>query len=239
MSALAPWVLAVAWGVLAATPLARRARRSAPRSHTGALASPHRAERGQVTPKRWGRHVGGGVNAAVRGAVRGAVPGAVRAVVGRVVEERRRRRLETVVLTELPVAVDLLAVAVGAGCTPYLAVETAARWAPPELGARLGDVGRACALGRSFADALDDLATRLPVLRPLADALLSSDRYGAPVGDALARLAAEQRTALRRRAEERARTAPVRLLFPLIFLVLPAFGLLTVVPAVLAGLGGS
>jgi hypothetical protein len=32
---------------------------------------------------------------------------------------------------------------------------------------------------------------------------------------------------------------PVRLLFPLIFLVLPAFGLLTVVPAVLAGIGGT
>jgi hypothetical protein len=29
---------------------------------------------------------------------------------------------------------------------------------------------------------------------------------------------------------------PVRLLFPLVFLVLPAFGLLTVVPALLSGL---
>ena len=63
-------------------------------------------------------------------------------------------------------------------------------------------------------------------------------RLGAAVDDALARLAAESRRDLRRRAEARARTVPVRLLFPLVFLVLPAFGLLTVVPAVAAGFRG-
>src|SRR5436190_172863 len=58
----------------------------------------------------------------------------------------------------------------------------------------------------------------------------------APVGDALARLAGEERAALRRRAEAHARKVPVRLLFPLVFLVLPAFVLLTVVPGLAAGL---
>ena len=57
--------------------------------------------------------------------------------------------------------------------------------------------------------------------------------------DALIRLATEQRAVLRRRAETQARTVPVRLLFPLVFLVLPAFGLLTVVPALLAGFSRS
>ena len=65
----------------------------------------------------------------------------------------------------------------------------------------------------------------------------AADRTGAPVAPALERLAAEERTQLRRRAEARARKVPVRLLFPLVFLVLPAFGLLTVVPALLAGFG--
>jgi tight adherence protein C len=139
----------------------------------------------------------------------------------------------------LPVTVDLLAVAVGAGCTPFLAVDAVAPWAPPVLGARLDEVRHACALGRAFEAALDDLASAIPRLRPLADALLASDRFGAPVGEALARLAAEQRTTLRRHAEARARTVPVRLLFPLVFLVLPAFALLTVVPAVLGGLGAT
>jgi tight adherence protein C len=74
-------------------------------------------------------------------------------------------------------------------------------------------------------------------LRALADALLATDRLGVPVGPVLARLAHEERTALRRAAEAHARRIPVRLLFPLVFLVLPAFVLLTVVPGLAAGLG--
>jgi hypothetical protein len=136
----------------------------------------------------------------------------------------------------VPVTVDLLAVAVGAGCTPYGAVEVAARWAPAAIAGRLGAVPRACALGSAFGVALDQLAVDAPRLRPLTDALAVSDRLGAPIGPALAALGVEERAALRRRAETHARTVPVRLLFPLVFLVLPAFGLLTVVPAVLAGL---
>ena len=72
--------------------------------------------------------------------------------------------------------------------------------------------------------------------RPVTDVLLASDRLGAPAGPALTRLAHDVRADLRRRAEARARTLPVKLLFPLVFLVLPAFGLLTVVPALLAAL---
>jgi len=152
------------------------------------------------------------------------------------VRTRRRSRRDDAELTaELPVTLDLLGVAVDAGCTPYLAVDLALRWAPPAMATRLAGVRGACALGATFADALDDLAAHAPRLRPLADALLASDRLGAPVGPALARLSAEQRAELRRGAEAHARRVPVRLLFPLVFVVLPAFGLLTVVPTLLAG----
>ena len=147
----------------------------------------------------------------------------------------RARRDGSALGAELPVTLDLLGVAVGAGCTPYLAVGMAARWAPPGMAVRLSGVQDACALGATFADALDDIAARAPPLRPLADALLASDRLGAPVGPALARLAAEQRAELRRHAETHARRVPVRLLLPLVFVVLPAFGLLTVIPTLLAG----
>jgi tight adherence protein C len=131
----------------------------------------------------------------------------------------------------------LLGVAVGAGCTPYLAVEVAASWSPPAVAASLSAVLRACALGVSFDTALTDAVRATPRLRPLGDALLAAERFGSPVGPVLARLAAEERTALRRRAEAHARRVPVRLLFPLVFLVLPAFVVLTVVPGVAAGLG--
>jgi pilus assembly protein TadC len=216
-------VLGLAWGALAATPLAMRARRQYVDLRLRPL-RPVRAVPARPAPVLLGRVIGPLSESAV-----GRVLAGARARHG-------ARRDGAALGAELPVTLDLLGVAVGAGCTPYLAVDMAARWAPPGMAARLAGVQDACALGATFAEALDDVAARSPPLRPLADALLASDRLGAPVGPALARLAAEQRAELRRHAETHARRVPVRLLFPLVFVVLPAFGLLTVIPTLLAGL---
>lgn len=151
---------------------------------------------------------------------------------------RSGRRRDDQLARELPAAVDLLAVAVSAGATPFGAVEIAARWASPTVGASFATVLATCRLGASFETALATTARRDPRLAPLTSVLATGIRLGAAVNDSLARLAAESRRDLRRRAEARARTVPVRLLFPLVFLVLPAFGLLTVVPAVAAGFRG-
>ena len=215
-------VLGLAWGALAATPLAMRARHQRVDLRLRPL-QPARATPVRTPPRLLGR-----VLAPVSSGVVGRVLAGARA-------RQRARRDGSALGAELPVTLDLLGVAVGAGCTPYLAVGMAARWAPPGMAVRLSGVQDACALGATFADALDDIAARAPPLRPLADALLASDRLGAPVGPALARLAAEQRAELRRHAETHARRVPVRLLFPLVFVVLPAFGLLTVIPTLLAG----
>ena len=149
---------------------------------------------------------------------------------------RRRRRQEAVIRRELPVVIDLVGVAVSAGCTPFHAVEQAARYGPTQTAASLRGVTQACAQGRSLDDALRRLGTSVATLRPLADALRTSARLGTPAAPALGRLAAEVRGDVRRRAEARARTVPVRLCFPLVICVLPAFALLTVVPVVLTGL---
>jgi pilus assembly protein TadC len=97
-------------------------------------------------------------------------------------------------------------------------------------------VVRACALGQGFDDALRELGARMPPVRVLTDTLRTSARLGTPAAPALGRLAADVRADLRRRAEARARTVPVRLCFPLVGCILPAFALLTVVPVVLDGL---
>jgi pilus assembly protein TadC len=159
-------------------------------------------------------------------------------VLSGVIRHRVGRRRDEQLARELPAAVDLLAVAVSAGATPFGAVETAARWAPPAVGAAFSAVLAHCRLGSSFEAALDIAARRDRPLAPLTSVLATGARLGAAVNDSLGRLAAESRRDLRRRAEARARTVPVRLLFPLVFLVLPAFGLLTVVPAVAAGFRG-
>lgn len=139
-------------------------------------------------------------------------------------------------MAELPVVIDLLGVAVGAGCSPYIALEVAAQWAPPLAAARLGKVQEACRLGAGLAEALAAAGRSSAPLRPLTDTLATTVRLGAPIGPVLMRLAADARSDLRRAAEARARSVPVRLLFPLVLCVLPAFGLLTIVPTIVVGL---
>jgi tight adherence protein C len=226
VTAMLPWVLGAAWGAVLALPIARRAARVEVAARATSLSLRPRSRRvGRVPSARlvmWWHERSDGVVLRVLRSLR---------------SRRSTRGVDAALARDLPVAVDLLGVAVGAGCTPYLAVEVAARWSPASVADAFDDVMRSCALGLDFEHALDAAARATPRLRPLADALLATDRLGVPVGPVLARLADEDRTALRRAAEAHARRIPVRLLFPLVFLVLPAFVLLTVVPGLAAGLG--
>jgi len=131
-------------------------------------------------------------------------------------------------------AADLAVAVVAAGLTPYLAVEILAGSVPEPAASRLRAVLAATRAGERLADALDAEVARSPALAPLLAILAASERTGAAAGPALGRLAASSRARIRRRAMTRARTVPVRLLFPLVFLVLPAFLVLTVAPVVLA-----
>ncbi len=229
VDAALPWAIAVGWGVIVSTPIVVVARRRSVRAQTRSLA-PHHSPAGRLDRGRLRRST-----AAVTTQL-AARTGAVGRVVRGVRRTRARRRRDAELRRAVPIAVDLVGVAVGAGATPYLAVRVAAEWAPAEVATPLARVDRACRLGAPFADTMEELGAEYPSLFPMAETLVASDRLGAPVGPALARIAAEARTDTRRRAEARARALPVRLLFPLVFLVLPAFGLLTVIPALLAGL---
>ena len=63
-----------------------------------------------------------------------------------------------------------------------------------------------------------------------------TDVVGASFADGMTTLAMRSREERRAALSQRARTAPVKMLFPLVFLVLPAFLLLTVVPLLVATL---
>lgn len=150
---------------------------------------------------------------------------------------RRRRRAELAVADDLPEVVDLLLLGVGAGLSVRQALEAVARRSVGPLAAHLRTVTVEVARGRRLADALDDLPTNAgESVRPLVAALTSAERYGAPLNATLDRLADEVRAVRRRRAEEAARRVPVKLLFPLVACILPAFALLTVAPLIAGAL---
>ena len=137
----------------------------------------------------------------------------------------------------LPDLVDLLVLAVGAGCNVPLALAAAGRRGAGPLAAEVRRLSAEVDGGRRLADALDDLPSRSgePV-RALAAVLAACERYGAPALPALERLAGELRIQRQRRAEAAARRVPVTLLFPLVLCILPAFALLTVAPLVAGAL---
>ncbi len=60
-----------------------------------------------------------------------------------------------------------------------------------------------------------------------------TEKLGSSLQEATRDLADSVRQARRAAVVERARTAPIKMLFPLVFLILPAFLLLTVVPVLL------
>jgi tight adherence protein C len=148
----------------------------------------------------------------------------------------RRRAREREVRTALPDTVDLFRLAVGAGLSVHQAVDAVALHAPPPVDASLAETRRRVEMGARLGDAFDALDELGDPALPLAAALRGAARYGSPLGAALERVSADARVLRRRRAEEDARRLPVQLLFPLVLCVLPAFGLLAVVPLLLASL---
>ena len=148
-----------------------------------------------------------------------------------------RRRAEAVARV-LPDVIDLMVLLVGSGSTVPLAVAALGRVAPPPLGPGFADVARRRERGQPLADALATLPQRFgPAVRPLTNALVATERYGVALGPTLEQLAAEARRERRRLADTAARKLPVRLSFPLVCCILPAFGLLTVAPLIAGALG--
>jgi tight adherence protein C len=148
----------------------------------------------------------------------------------------RRRRRELRMVDELPAVVELFRLAVGAGLSVHQAVAAVARRTSGEIGRGLAEVVAREAMGERLADGLERFGRLDDAVRPLAAALVAAERYGAALGPSLDRVAVDARSIRRRQAEQVARRLPVQMLFPLVGCILPAFGLLTVVPLLAASL---
>lgn len=150
---------------------------------------------------------------------------------------RRAREARRAVTEGLPEAVDLLLLCFGAGLALPLAHPLVAAHLGPPIGPALDRAEQATCAGAPRADALvDELGPLGDRALQLGHLLADHLRYGVALAPALDRLVLELRLDRRRRAEQEARRVPVRLLGPLITCVLPAFGLLTVVPLLVASL---
>ncbi|CAN5236210.1 hypothetical protein BH23ACT2_BH23ACT2_22140 [soil metagenome] len=150
------------------------------------------------------------------------------------VHRHRRRALDDA----LPELVELFVLAASAGHPVHRCVEVVAVRAPSAVRPVMSDVQVQVARGEPLAAVLRRAGSNLGDLGPtLTDALVASLQTGAPLAPTLRQVAATARDRRRRAAEEAARRLPISLLFPLVCCVLPAFGLLAVVPLLAGSLG--
>jgi tight adherence protein C len=143
----------------------------------------------------------------------------------------RRRAMDA----EIPQLLDLLAAGSAAGLSAVVGLERAVAGLRGPLGLELRGSLDAVELGSRWREELADVTERLalPDLKRTVAVVTRTETLGASLTEATRELAADVRSARRAAVAERARAAPVKMLFPLVFLVLPAFLLLTVVPVLL------
>jgi tight adherence protein C len=149
---------------------------------------------------------------------------------------RRARQRTERIERELPELIDLLVVTLEAGLSFLASLHLAAARLRGPLGEELRLALHEQRLGLTANDALNGMLRRAetPALRTFVRSVIQGETLGVSTGQIMRNLAIEMRKTRRAKAEERAQKAPVKMLFPLIFLVFPAMFIVLLGPAVYA-----
>jgi len=145
---------------------------------------------------------------------------------------RRARLRQELIQRELPDVLDQITICVEAGLGFEAALNRAAAGSgvlADELARTLQDIR----FGMPRRVALDKLIGRTDVadLRHFVVAIGQAERHGIPIAQVLRVQSTELRQKRRQRAEESAMKIPVKLVFPLIFCIMPALFIVLVGPA--------
>lgn len=150
------------------------------------------------------------------------------------VASRARERQERI-RHDLPDALDQVTIAIEAGLGLETAIARTAQHGTGPLAEELARTIQDMRVGFSRKEAWVALAARtdVPDLRRFARAVMQADQYGVSVANVVRTQASELRAKRRQRAEEKAMKVPVKILFPLMFCILPVLFLVVLGPAVI------
>jgi tight adherence protein C len=150
-----------------------------------------------------------------------------------IIRNRMDRRYEQVE-QELPELVDLLVVTVESGLGFSSALQVASTRVTGPLGDELRLSMQEQTMGLSVEDALRNMLGRCetPSMRAFVRSVLQGETLGVSIGQIMRNLAEEMRKRRKSAAEERAQKAPIKILFPLIFLIFPAMFIVLLGPAI-------
>jgi len=144
---------------------------------------------------------------------------------------------------DMPELIDLLVVTVEAGLGLTASLDMAASRITGPLGEELRISLQEQRMGLTSLQALENMVNRCPTpaVRSFVRAMIQGERLGVSVGQILRSLALEMRKRRRAAAEEKAQKAPLKILFPLIFMIFPAMFVVILGPAIIGivdALGG-
>ena len=137
---------------------------------------------------------------------------------------------------DLPDSLDLLTISVEAGLSFDAALAEVARNTTGPLAGEFFRVLQEMQIGVGRGTAIRSMGDRTDLLqlRQFATAMVQADTLGIPIAAVLRVQAKEMRIKRSQRAEEQAQKVPVKILFPLIFCILPTLFLFILGPAVIS-----
>lgn len=137
------------------------------------------------------------------------------------------------ILKALPDAIDLLTISVEAGLGFDLAMQRVAEKWDNDLSREFARVLADIRLGKNRRDALRELTIRtgVPDLSTFVAAVIQADQLGVSIAKILRVQSDQLRIRRRQRAEELAHQAPIKMMFPLVFLIFPSMFVVILGPA--------
>jgi tight adherence protein C len=165
-------------------------------------------------------------------------------ILPKTIVERKAKERTAKIDYEVPELVDLLVTTIEAGIGFGSALQVTSRRVREPLGSELRLTLGEQSMGLTMTEALKNMLERTNrsiSMRAFVQSIVQGETMGVSIGKTLRDLALDMRKRRRQQAEERAQKAPIKLLFPLTFLILPAMMIVILGPAVRAvshGLGG-
>ena len=153
-----------------------------------------------------------------------------------VIVRRKIRLRHEQIENELPDLIDLLVVTIEAGLSFPGAMRLASERVLGPLGQELRLTLQEQNMGLTTEDALGNLYARAhtPGVGIFSRAIIQGQALGVSMGQIMRTIAEEMRKRRKAAAEERAQKAPIKMLFPLVFLIFPTMFVITLLPAILA-----
>jgi tight adherence protein C len=154
---------------------------------------------------------------------------------GFIVQRRAENRLHRID-RGMPELIDLLVVTVEAGLSLSAAMQLAGERMKGPLGDEMRILLQEQRMGLTPVQALENLVGRCPTpaVESFTRAMVQGQLLGVSVGQILRSLAIEMRKRRRAHAEQQAQKAPIKMLFPLVFMIFPALFVVILGPAIVS-----